>query len=224
MKDYLDVRDFHRKFGLPYDTGDLDLLKPEILEFRRDFMYEELLEFIAAFRNRDLVGAFDALIDLNYVIFGTALFMRPHPELLWRDLSDVKRGLAATGNSIRETDEQRRPGFVDSWLTRTFHYQVQSRIRSFCDLHHLATLDEVAVHVPIHELRDAAELVYRIAWWMGLPWDEGWAIVHEANMAKERAKPDGSNSKRGVGVDIVKPAGWISPEPQLRELIEDYSK
>lgn len=47
---------------------------------------------------------------------------------------------------------------------------------------------------------------------------EAWRRVHAANMQKERAELDGSNSKRGSSFDVVKPAGW---EPSvLTDLVE----
>lgn len=53
---------------------------------------------------------------------------------------------------------------------------------------------------------------------LGLPWAAGWNEVQRANMQKVRAEPDGSNSKRGSGFDVVKPPGWVPPdlEPLLR--------
>ena len=47
---------------------------------------------------------------------------------------------------------------------------------------------------------------------MGLNFDEGWKRVHEANMKKVRASSDGSNSKRGSSLDVVKPEGWVAPD------------
>lgn len=49
---------------------------------------------------------------------------------------------------------------------------------------------------------------------MGLPFDEAFEIVHEANMQK---KP--GTTKRGSQFDAVKPAGWVSPEEQLASLL-----
>jgi predicted HAD superfamily Cof-like phosphohydrolase len=46
---------------------------------------------------------------------------------------------------------------------------------------------------------------------MGLPWDTAWPRVQYANMQKELAKPDGSNSKRGSPMDVIKPEGWVAP-------------
>lgn len=53
----------------------------------------------------------------------------------------------------------------------------------------------------------------------GFDWERGWDIVMERNMAKRRAKPDGSDSKRGSPFDVIKPEGWYGPELQLRKLL-----
>jgi predicted HAD superfamily Cof-like phosphohydrolase len=50
----------------------------------------------------------------------------------------------------------------------------------------------------------------------GFPFREGWVRVHDANMRKVRAKPDGSDSKRGAdgkgfACDVIKPPGWVVP-------------
>ena len=47
---------------------------------------------------------------------------------------------------------------------------------------------------------------------MGLPWQPLWDAVQAANMAKGRAKADGSDSKRGSALDVVKPPGWRAPD------------
>lgn len=44
------------------------------------------------------------------------------------------------------------------------------------------------------------------------PFNEHWAQVQEANMQKVPAK-SASESKRGSALDIVKPEGWIPPDP-----------
>jgi predicted HAD superfamily Cof-like phosphohydrolase len=45
----------------------------------------------------------------------------------------------------------------------------------------------------------------------GWPWAEGFAEVQRANMSKERAAKDGSNSTRGSALDVVKPANFRPP-------------
>lgn len=72
--DHEDVADFHRKFGLEYQ-GPPRFLDPELTKFRLKFLKEELKEFEDAVTAGDMVKAFDALIDLNYVSHGTAYLM-----------------------------------------------------------------------------------------------------------------------------------------------------
>lgn len=69
------VAEFHRKFGLP--LGDTDQLTHSIdtCAFRVKFLQEELNELVEALADEDRTKAFDALLDLAYVAYGTALFM-----------------------------------------------------------------------------------------------------------------------------------------------------
>lgn len=69
-----DIEDFHKKFELhPLDKP--GFLSKELERFRIKFMEEELLEFIKACKDDNLHDAFDALIDLTYVVLGTAYLM-----------------------------------------------------------------------------------------------------------------------------------------------------
>lgn len=68
------VAEFHEKFGLPLGTIDHLLPNPFTQEFRTGFIQEELDELKDALATGDKVGAFDALLDLAYVVYGTALF------------------------------------------------------------------------------------------------------------------------------------------------------
>jgi len=70
-----DVLKFHRKFNLPEGEEDELSNDPEAQKFRIAFMEEELREFADAIERGDRVKAFDALLDLAYVVHGTALFM-----------------------------------------------------------------------------------------------------------------------------------------------------
>ena len=59
-------------------------------------------------------------------------------------------------------------------------------------------------------LIDLVYVALGAAYLAGLPFNEGFRRVHEANMKKIRAmKPE--DSKRGSTYDIVKPAGWVAP-------------
>lgn len=75
----IDVYQFHKKFGLPLGDTDQLMGSIEIQDFRIKFMQEELNEFNDAVVEGDRVKAFDALLDLVYVVYGTALFMGIDP-------------------------------------------------------------------------------------------------------------------------------------------------
>lgn len=79
---YLDVLKFHTKFEIPTPAG-VQPLTPDVAQFRTIFLNEELVEFAQAHDKADVVGAVDALIDLVYVAYGTALLMGVTPEQ-WR--------------------------------------------------------------------------------------------------------------------------------------------
>lgn len=63
-----DIKAFHEKFGLNYDGPPRDLPK-DLAPFRLGFIFEELDELILAENKADQL---DALVDLVYVIMGTA--------------------------------------------------------------------------------------------------------------------------------------------------------
>lgn len=87
---FKDVKDFHQKFGLAYESKPR-LLCDEMSEFRIKFMHEELSEYIDAITKAnemltnasilpeakasfdgEMAKALDALVDLVYVALGTA--------------------------------------------------------------------------------------------------------------------------------------------------------
>lgn len=68
------VQEFHKKFGV--DKAQLvspGIMDHETFNFRAMFMKEELDEFSEAYCEGDIVKMFDALLDLTYVVKGTAL-------------------------------------------------------------------------------------------------------------------------------------------------------
>jgi predicted HAD superfamily Cof-like phosphohydrolase len=76
-----DVGDFHEKFDLDNVThrGSVPKagkytaeLQKKLIEFRTRFMQEELDEFSLGAQEGDHAKMFDALLDLAYVVFGTA--------------------------------------------------------------------------------------------------------------------------------------------------------
>ena len=84
---------------------------------------------------------------------------------------------------------------------------------------------EDSVHLQDHAgMADALiDLVYvamGTAHVLGYPWQELWNEVQRANMTKERAKADGSNSLRGSSFDVIKPPGWQAP--QIEQIMGEY--
>lgn len=66
-----DVVTFHQKFNIDYD-GPPRFLDEELQIFRNDIMMEELDEYFQAVAEQDPAKMFDSLIDLMYVVLGTA--------------------------------------------------------------------------------------------------------------------------------------------------------
>lgn len=64
-----------------------------------------------------------------------------------------------------------------------------------------------------------------------LPFEEAWAEVHRANMAKEPVTgADDPRSPRGHRLDVVKPDGWTPPdieailERRRRQVLKDFQR
>jgi len=74
VNEHVDVLQFHRKFGIDY-VGPPRLMPRDLFEFRLKFLQEELTEFHDAHQAGNLMKAFDALLDLSYVLHGTAQLM-----------------------------------------------------------------------------------------------------------------------------------------------------
>lgn len=106
VSDYQKVKDFHLRFGVPCDE-DADapfLPAPDVLEYRRGFLQEELDEFTEACQGQNLELALDALLDLVYVAYGTALLMGVSPEA-WQELfDDVQRANMAKERATSAND------------------------------------------------------------------------------------------------------------------------
>lgn len=82
-----DVRKFNARFGLPYAPLQRPRFLPQhLFDFRRKFNEEEGFELERAYREGDLVGAADALVDRVYVDLGTAHFMGLPFEDHWREV------------------------------------------------------------------------------------------------------------------------------------------
>lgn len=103
---FRDVSKFHKKFRVPV-ANEPSFLSDRAFQYRYNFLSEELQEFYNSYRDQDLPGMADALIDLVYVAYGTACMMGLPWGQLWKEVqranmskvrakkaSDSKRGTA----------------------------------------------------------------------------------------------------------------------------------
>jgi len=128
-----DVEEFHRKFGLEYH-GKPRVLPPSLAKFREKFMREELSEYMRAvegakveLKNRslsfddevayNLEHALDALVDLTYVILGTAHLHGFDFKEAWRrvheaNMSKVRASNRAQSKRKSSADVIKPPGWT----------------------------------------------------------------------------------------------------------------
>lgn len=95
-----DIEDFHKKFEL-HPLTKPGFLSKDLTNFRIKFMEEELLEFIKAYRENNLHDAFDALIDLTYVVLGTAYLMGLPFENAWDEVHKANMQKIRAENSLQ---------------------------------------------------------------------------------------------------------------------------
>lgn len=87
FREHDDVHTFNEKYGVPMAPVP-SLLNEELFRYRSAFLLEELEEFTRSHERGDLNEALDALIDLAYVVHGTALIMGLPWETAWKRVHD----------------------------------------------------------------------------------------------------------------------------------------
>lgn len=107
----IQVKQFNKKFGLP--VGDEDILSsdPEAQAYRVKFLQEELNELSEALAQGNKVKAFDALLDLAYVTYGTALFMGIDPIKWAEGMNAVHSANMAKVRVEKPGDSKRNSAF-----------------------------------------------------------------------------------------------------------------
>lgn len=115
------VLEFHRRFGVPIADAPCALNEEEFT-FRAHFLNEELIELIEAYRAGNLVKQADALLDLAYVVHGTAAMMGLPWEQLFvivheanmRKVSvrDARAQGLNVGEARHEFDVRKPPGWI----------------------------------------------------------------------------------------------------------------
>ena len=122
-----DIVDFHEKFGLAYE-GPPRVLPQSLFEFRQDFKHEELEEYsheqhqAAVHISKDgttnvpetvamhLDAQLDALVDLSYVVLGTA-YLQFGSKAFWEAWRRVHSANMAKVRTERASDSKRGSTF-----------------------------------------------------------------------------------------------------------------
>jgi len=73
------VQEFHEKYGC-LTKYEPTMPEPDVLLLRSRLIVEEAAEFLKAASNRDMVEMCDAIGDLLYVVYGTAVVMGVNME------------------------------------------------------------------------------------------------------------------------------------------------
>lgn len=105
------VAEFHEKFGLPLGQQDVLTDDQHAQEFRTGFLQEELDELKEALATGNRVKAFDALLDLAYVTYGTALFLGVDPAQWHAGMHAVHSCNMAKERVLRAEDSKRGSTF-----------------------------------------------------------------------------------------------------------------
>ena len=131
MSYFVDVKGFHRTFGLvvndePIDFSheNLDLDDAQLFNLRETLMEEEWKELMTAWYGEDLVEVADAICDLIYVLCGTAVSLGIPLDACWKEVhrSNMSK-LAEDGKAIKREDGKilKGPNFIEPDL-RTVIY------------------------------------------------------------------------------------------------------
>lgn len=82
------VVDFNQRV-LKIDQRDIDMLKANEFELSMKCLQEEIDEFEEAFKNGDLIGCIDAIIDLKYFATGVMYKMGLSPDTMKQCMTAV---------------------------------------------------------------------------------------------------------------------------------------
>ncbi len=210
-----DVRRFHDKFGLTTPAA-FTQLPDDLHRFRTGFFNEELNEYEAAGNRADLAEAFDALIDLVYIICGASLLHGIDTDEFYEMIETTE----CYCYDLFDSDEppKVKPGF----LTLKNHYEflrmMRKNIGLFEEGHQLNM--EAKTRAALTGLYQSVMMCASDMGCTADMWDELWSDVQRANMSKVRAERP-SDSKRGSVWDVVKPAGWVAP--RTAEIVNKYT-
>ena len=105
---FQDVAEFHAKFDLPVaeiegGTQPCALPSKELIQYRVNFLREELTELVEACDRGDIVEAADAIADLVWVACGTAHYMGIPLDQVWHEVrrSNMEKRAWQEGDPIK---------------------------------------------------------------------------------------------------------------------------
>lgn len=213
-----DVEEFADKIGLPRASP--ALFARDLHAFRARFCVEELAELMAAFAESDLPSYLDALVDLDYVLVGTAIMAGAARHFSAAAPIDQEQ-LVKRGYSLRprvgpgRTADVRQPRLPTLSEHLKFASGACDAVASVFDS--LARDEENAAgrdwpetpregH-PVRSMLSLHRDVVLHAVRLGLDYSEAWDRIHAANMRKERVLR-AEDGPRGSTYDALKPEGW----------------
>lgn len=192
------LKQFHDKFGAPYDDGPRELGRAE-LEFRLVCHTEEANEYLDAVSEGNLVEVIDALGDEIYFLTGTAHrqgfmdLLIPTIDMIPMDVEPRLLPLAAQElRKVRHTavlvEYERRARAGELWQQKL-------------------------------ALKEALDTFYRTATMHGFDIAEALLRIHAANMAKDvdptKQRRTKELAEQGIDaapiLEITKPDGWLAP-------------
>lgn len=164
MSHYSLVKEFHSVFGHPIrDTEYINCFNEDrkLIDFRLELIKEEQREFIEAHNSRNIIEMADALCDLLYVAYGTALCL---------------------GINLEEATQQPEEKYIPN-LLEVYETQIKANIRNInLVINNLQYAN--SINMFSSNLRLLLMNVYDFGSFLGFNLDSMFREVHRSNMSK----------------------------------------
>jgi predicted HAD superfamily Cof-like phosphohydrolase len=99
------VKEFHEKFSCVINTSPTINVDPELLTARGEFMLEEVQEFREAASNNNLTEMVDALADIIYFAYGTAINLGVDLEPVFEEVHRSNMTKVWPDGSVRRRED-----------------------------------------------------------------------------------------------------------------------
>jgi predicted HAD superfamily Cof-like phosphohydrolase len=101
-----DVLEFHKVMGA-YIRTTPGLPPEQVQNLRRDLITEEVMETLAAIRDKDVVGLADGIVDSIVVLLGTAISYGIHIQPIWDEVH--RTNMLKKGGPVRPDGKRLKP-------------------------------------------------------------------------------------------------------------------